>query len=107
MNRRPDGLSSAAVLRDIEEAAEQCALEARPDGLGTPIERLDNLEADAVGWRTEDSEGRWGEDAVVPLDRWRVLAYGFATDAEIPPMDLDELDDLAREGAERFPSAEE
>ncbi|GIG36925.1 hypothetical protein [Cellulomonas pakistanensis] len=106
LDRRAEGLTSAKLLGDLVADADQCTLEARPDGLGTSIEPLTDLEQDAHGWRTRDPEGRWGEYVVVPLDEWRVLAYGFVTRSEEPPVDLDELGELAREGAERLAPTE-
>ena len=102
LDRRDEGWSSDRLVERIESQADQCALEAS-DSLGTSIEPLDGLATGARGWRTADPEGRWGEYVVVKLDEWRVLAYGFATDDADPPVDLDDLGDLARTGSERFP----
>ena len=40
----------------------------------------------------------------MPLDEWRFLAVGFVTEQEKPPVDLDRLVSLAKEGAARFPA---
>ena len=106
LDRRAEGLTARAMLQDVVDAADQCALEARPDDLGTAIEPLDGLQQDTRGWRTVDPEGRWGEYVVEPLDEWRLLAYGFVTRADRAPVDLDDLRDLAVAGAERLPASE-
>jgi hypothetical protein len=66
LDRRAEGLTATAMLQDVVDAADQCALEARPDDLGTAIEPLDGLQQDARGWRTVDPEGRRGEYVVQP-----------------------------------------
>ena len=72
------------------------------------FEPLAGLDDGAVGWRTVDDSveyddgttGRWGEFALVPLDDTHLLAVGFATVDDDPPVDLDELIRIARERAE-------
>jgi hypothetical protein len=106
LDRSGRGQSAEDVVADITAQADQCVLSSRTIGSGRFIEPLDGLEAGAAGWRTEDPDGVWGEFVVVPLDGTRVLAYGFATDRVDPPVDLDDLRDLAVAGAERFPASE-
>lgn len=106
MQREDEGITASELLEKIQAQADLCINQSETASAGESFEPLDGLADDARGWRSETPEGRWGEYVVVQLDEWRVLAYGFATDEEDPPIDLDELGDLAREGAARFPSAE-
>lgn len=105
LDRRADGLSADLVLEQLEAAADQCALESETyPGSGQTIEPLDDLDDSALGWRTQTADGTWGEYVVLPLDESRVLAVGFTTEQDDPPVELSELVDLAAAGAERFPA---
>jgi hypothetical protein len=105
LDRRDDGLSADLMLEQTEAAAGQCALESETyPGSGQTIEPLDDLDDGALGWRTEAADGTWGEYVVAPLDESRVLAAGFTTQEDDPPVDLRDLLALAEAGAERFPA---
>lgn len=95
------GLSADFNLERIKYSAEQCADGDAPS-LGYTIEELTDLDEDAVGWRTESSDGEWGEYVVIKLDDWRVLAVGFSTREPTAPVEIGELVRLAREGASQF-----
>ena len=41
---------------------------------------------------------------VLPLDRFRLLAVGTTSTTETPPIDLDDLIAVARQGAKQFPA---
>ncbi|QZN86020.1 hypothetical protein [Cellulomonas sp. C5510] len=71
---------------------------------GEAISGIDAGDSRVVAWRTQDSDGHWGEFAVMPLDDARVLAVGFETDGDDAPADLDDLIRLAEQGARQFPS---
>lgn len=101
VDRSVDGLSAEAVLALVEERASLCVENDTAAGRGYVIEPLTGLDDDAVGWRTQTSEGERGEFAVLTLDSRRLLAVGFQTDQEQAPIELDELVRLAREGVDR------
>jgi len=104
LDRSGDGMTAERLAGRYEDKAELCAEELeRGEGEGRSIEALSGLDAGAVGWRTETMDGEWGEYVLIPLAEWQLLAVGFSTDQKEPPVDLDELVDLAREGAEQFP----
>ena len=106
LDRSGRGQSADDLVAAITAQADQCVLSSETIGSGRLIEPLDGLEDGASGWRTRDPDGVWGEYVVVPLDGSRVLAYGFATDRDDAPVDLDDLRDLAVAGAERFPTSD-
>lgn len=101
VDRSGEGLSAEAVLGLVEERASRCAQNDTATGSGYVIEPLTGLDDDAVGWRTETGEGEHGEFAVLTLDSSHLLAVGWATDQPEPPLELDELIRLAREGVDR------
>lgn len=107
LDRSGRGESAEELVAAITAQADQCVLSSETIGSGRLIEPLDGLERGAAGWRTQDPDGVWGEFVVVPLDGTRVLAYGFSTDRDDAPVDLDDLRDLATAGAERFPGAKD
>jgi hypothetical protein len=103
LDRRADGLSADLVLEQIAAAADQCALESETyPGTGRTIEPLDDLDDGSLGWRTRAGDGTWGEYVVQPLDASRVLAVGFTTTQDDPPVDLSELIEQAEAGSEQL-----
>lgn len=104
IDRSRDGATADYFVERLGEAAARCA-DSDLVGEGYSIEPLADLPDGQVGWRTGTPDGEWGELVLVPLDRWRVLAAGFATTEEEPPVDRDELVALAEQGAEQFPPA--
>lgn len=104
LDRSADGVTAEELAGWFEDKAGLCAEELeRGEEEGRSIEALSGLDAGSVGWRTETIAGEWGEYVLIPLDEWRLLAVGFSTDQQEPPVDLDELVALATEGAEQFP----
>ena len=110
----PGPLSGGAAeeIAYLERTAAICA-DSEKTERGFSIEPLTGLDDGAVGWRTKqegyvrgDQEvSVWGEYVVIPLDEHRLLAVGFETDQEEPPVDMDRLVELAKQGAEQFPAA--
>ncbi|WP_213284315.1 hypothetical protein [Cellulomonas hominis] len=98
----PDDLPADYMLEQYEAQADSCA---RSDATtrGYSIEPLTGLGEGEVGWTTRTSDGEWGEYVLIPLDEWRLLAVGFQTSEDEPPVDRAELVEHAREGAEQFP----
>jgi hypothetical protein len=102
---------SAGEIAYLERTADTCADSEKTEH-GFSIEPLPGLDDGAVGWRTKEEgyvrggqEGYlWGEYVVIPLDEHRLLAVGFQTDQEEPPVDMDRLVELAKQGAEQFPA---
>jgi hypothetical protein len=96
------------MLAEAELDAEDCARGAEGSEAAS-IEPLMDLDRGVLGWRFVDDSieyadgttGRWGEFALVPLDENHLLAVGFETVDDDPPVDLDELIRIARERAER------
>jgi hypothetical protein len=97
-----DDLPADYMLEQYEAQADSCA---RSDATtrGYSIEPLTGLAEGEVGWTTRTSDGEWGEYVLIPLDEWRLLAVGFSTSEQEPPVEMDELIQRAREGAEQFP----
>jgi hypothetical protein len=98
-----DDLPAEYMLEQYEQQADSCA-SAEATTRGYSIEPLPGLDDGALGWTTRTSDGEWGEYALIPLDEWRLLAVGFSTFEEEAPVDMDELIEHAREGAEQFPA---
>ncbi|WP_282944798.1 hypothetical protein [Cellulomonas endometrii] len=98
-----DDLPADYMLEQYEAQADSCA---RSDATtrGYSIEPLGGLAEGEVGWTTRTSDGEWGEYVLIPLDEWRLLAVGFSTSEDEPPVEMDRLVELARQGAEQFPS---
>lgn len=103
IDRSTDGATAQYFVEQMEAAAAGCG-EAEATGRGFVIEPLSGLDDGEVGWRTRTPDDEWGEYVLVPLDTWRLLAVGVATSEEQPPIALDELVSLARQGAEQFPA---
>jgi hypothetical protein len=106
---RPEGRGlyedAQDFLEHLESTAERCALSPKTDN-GFSIEPLQGLQPGEVGWRTGYLDTpRWGEYVVIPLDENRLLAVGFETNEAEPPVDMDRLVELAKQGAEQFPAA--
>jgi hypothetical protein len=99
----PDDLPAEYMLEQYEQQADACA-SADPTTRCYSIEPLTGLGDGAVGWETHTSDGEWGEYALIPLDEWRLLAVGFSTFEDEAPVDMDELIEHARDGAEQFPA---
>lgn len=103
----------SSSTRDVPEMidylsglAEMCAAGNSATSGRFSIEPLSGLAPGEVGWRTRYEDPlRWGEYVVIPLDEHRLLAVGFETDQEEPPVDMDRLVELAKQGAEQFPAA--
>ena len=89
------------LLEQYEAGADLCAENVAE---GYSIEPVTGLDGGALGWTTRRSDGEWGRYVLVPLDDVRLLAVGFSTTGEEPPVELSELVDLAEAGAERFPA---
>lgn len=105
---RPEGRNiyddADAFIAHLESTAETCAQSPKIDN-GFSIEPLPDLDPGAVGWRTGyPGIPRWGEYVVIPLDERRLLAVGFETNEAEPPVDMDHLVELAKQGAEQFPA---
>lgn len=102
------GATADEMLAEAELDAEDCARGAETSEAAS-IEPLMDLGRGVLGWRFVDDSieyadgttGRWGEFALVPLDDSHLLAVGFETVDDDPPVDLDELLRIARERAER------
>jgi hypothetical protein len=103
IDRSADGAMADYLLEQYAQEATLCAGSAAVQQ-GNSIEPLPGLDDGALGWTTRTSDGEWGEYALIPLDEWRLLAVGFQTFDDEPPVDLDELIEHAREGAEQFPA---
>ncbi|RMI13564.1 hypothetical protein [Cellulomonas triticagri] len=108
--QRPEGRNlyadADAFIAHLESTAATCAQSSKIDN-GFTIEALPDLDPGAVGWRTGYLDiPRWGEYVVIPLDERRLLAVGFETNQEEPPVDMDRLVELAKQGAEQFPAEE-
>jgi hypothetical protein len=99
----PDDLPAEYMLEQYEQQADACA-SADPTTRGYSIEPLTGLGDGAVGWETHTSDGEWGEYALIPLDEWRLLAVSFSTFEDEAPVDMDELIEHSRDGAEQFPA---
>jgi len=102
IDRSDDGAMAEYLLEEYAQEATLCAGSAAVQQ-GNSIEPLTGLPEGALGWTTRTSDGEWGEYALIPLDEQRLLAVGFATTEDEPPVDMDELIEHAREGAEQFP----
>lgn len=94
------GRSLDTVTDSLEGAAAWCT-QVEGEGPDRSLEPLTGLDDGAIGWRTRDDNGVWGEYVAVPLDGLHLLLVGFETDEAEPPIELDELIRLAREGVER------
>jgi hypothetical protein len=103
IDRSSDSATTEYFVGKITEQATACA-DSEATTRGYSIEPLTDLGDGAVGWETHTSDGEWGEYALIPLDEWRLLAVGFSTFEDEAPVDLDELIEHAREGAEQFPT---
>ncbi|VTR78925.1 hypothetical protein CHMI_03713 [Cellulomonas hominis] len=103
IDRSSDSASAEYFVGKISEQATACA-DSEATTRGYSIELLTGLGEGELGWTTRTSDGEWGEYALIPLDEWRLLAVGFSTFEDEPPVDLDELIEHARDGAEQFPS---
>jgi hypothetical protein len=116
----PDQRAGAAIAvqpssstRDVRETidylsglAEMCAAGNSATSGRFSIEPLSGLAPGEVGWRTRYEDPlRWGEYVVIPLDERRLLVVGFETDEADPPVVMDRLVELAKQGAEQFPAA--
>ncbi|WP_282944799.1 hypothetical protein [Cellulomonas endometrii] len=102
IDRSSYGAPAEYILELLERGATSCA-ESEPTTRGYSIEPLTGLAEGEVGWTTRTSDGEWGEYVLIPLDEWRLLAVGFSTSEDEPPVEMDELIERAREGAEQFP----
>lgn len=98
---RPGTWTSQEVLDALETAADACADSELVDR-GNSIEPLDGLAPGEVGWTTEAADGERGAYALVPLDETRVLAVGYTTLEDDPPVDVHELVERAKDGAAQF-----
>lgn len=106
MERRDEGWTASQILEKLQAKADLCILQSETASAGESFEPLDGLADDEIGWRSETPEGRWGEYVVVQLDDWRLLGYGFSTDQDEAPIDLADLGQRAREGADRVAGSE-
>ncbi|MET0432741.1 MAG: hypothetical protein ABW025_01140 [Cellulomonas sp.] len=105
IDRSADGLGSDQVLAQLQGQADACA-DSSVAEQGSVIEPLTGLGDGAIGWTTRRVDGEWGEYVLVPLDEWRLLAVGFSTTQDEPPVELADLVDRAVAGADRFPASE-
>jgi hypothetical protein len=103
IDRSGDGASAEYLVEQYAQEATLCA-ESVAVERGNSIEPLSGLAEGEVGWTTRTSDGEWGEYVLIPLDEWRLLAVGFQTSEDEPPVDLDELIERAREGADQLPT---
>lgn len=103
IDRSADRASAEHLAGMIAEQATVCAESDAATTGGASIEPLDGLDDGERGWTTRTPDGEWGQYALVPLDDWRLLAVGFSTTDDEAPVELTDLIDRAREGAEQFP----
>ncbi|RMI13565.1 hypothetical protein EBM89_03915 [Cellulomonas triticagri] len=97
--------SAPEQIEHLSMLGEQCAAGNSVSSGRFAIEPLDGLAPGEVGWRTRYEEPlEWGEYVVVALDEKRLLAVGFETTEEEPPVDMEHLVERAKQGAEQFPA---
>jgi hypothetical protein len=102
IDNRDSDRTADELLDRFDAYAEMCATSDAVTIHGYSIEPLTGLSEGEEGWRTRTTDGEWGEYVVIKLDDWRLLAVGFTTNQDEPPVDIDELMRLAREGAAEF-----